>query len=41
MLACMSAPATDAVLIRADGPAARVTLNRLEKRKALSLELME
>ena len=37
----MSAPATDAVLVRADGPAARITLNRPEKRNALSLDLME
>jgi len=29
------------VLVREDGPAARVTLNRPEKRNALSLELME
>ena len=29
------------VLVRQDGPAARVTLNRPEKRNALSLELME
>ena len=41
MLASMSAPATDAVLVRADGPAARITLNRPGKRNALSLELME
>jgi enoyl-CoA hydratase/carnithine racemase len=42
MLASMSAPATDAtVLVRADGPAARITLNRPEKRNALSLEVME
>jgi enoyl-CoA hydratase/carnithine racemase len=40
MLSSMSAPATDAVLVRADGPAARITLNRPEKRNALSLELM-
>ena len=38
----MSAPATDAtVLVRAAGPAARITLNRPEKRNALSLNLME
>jgi enoyl-CoA hydratase/carnithine racemase len=30
-----------AVLVREDGPAARVTLNRAEKRNALSLELMQ
>jgi enoyl-CoA hydratase/carnithine racemase len=42
MLASMSAPVTDAtVLVRADGPAARITLNRPEKRNALSLELMQ
>jgi enoyl-CoA hydratase/carnithine racemase len=42
MLASMSAPPTDAtVLVRADGPAARITLNRPENRNALSLELME
>jgi enoyl-CoA hydratase/carnithine racemase len=41
MLTSMSAPATDAVLVRADGPAARITLNRPGKRNALSLELME
>ena len=29
------------VLVRQDGPAVRVTLNRPEKRNALSLELME
>ena len=29
------------VLVREDGPAARVTLNRPEKRNALWLELME
>jgi enoyl-CoA hydratase/carnithine racemase len=41
MLACMSELATDAtVLVRAGGPAARITLNRPEKRNALSLELM-
>src|SRR6476661_6764424 len=37
----MSAPATDAVLVRADRRAARITLNRPGKRNALSLELME
>jgi enoyl-CoA hydratase/carnithine racemase len=37
----MSAPATDAVLARTDGPAARITLNRPAKRNALSLELMQ
>jgi enoyl-CoA hydratase/carnithine racemase len=38
----MSTLASDAtVLVREDGPAARVTLNRPEKRNALSLELME
>ena len=37
----MSTLATDAtVLVREDGPAVRVTLNRPEKRNALSLELM-
>ena len=41
MLTSMSAPATDAVLVRADGRAARITLNRPGKRNALSLELME
>jgi AcrR family transcriptional regulator len=42
MLACMSRLAADApVLVRADGPVARLTLNRPEKRNALSLELME
>jgi enoyl-CoA hydratase/carnithine racemase len=30
-----------AVLVREDGPAARITLNRPEKRNALSLEVME
>ena len=29
------------VLVRQDGPAVRVTLNRPEKRNALSLELMQ
>ena len=29
------------VLVRQDGPAARVTLNRPDKRNALSLELMQ
>ena len=29
------------VLVRQDGPAARITLNRPEKRNALSLELMQ
>src|SRR6478735_6606990 len=37
----MSAPATDAVLVRADRRAARITLKRPGKRNALSLELME
>jgi enoyl-CoA hydratase/carnithine racemase len=32
---------SSAVLVREDGPAARVTLNRPEKRNALSLEVME
>jgi enoyl-CoA hydratase/carnithine racemase len=42
MLACMSTLATDAtVLVRADGSAARITLNRPEKRNALSVKLME
>jgi len=42
MLACMSRLAADApVLVRADGPVARLTLNRPEKRNALGLELME
>jgi enoyl-CoA hydratase/carnithine racemase len=37
----MSAVATTAaLLVREDGPAARITLNRPEKRNALSLELM-
>ena len=30
-----------AILVRTDGPAARITLNRPEKRNALSLELMQ
>ena len=38
----MSTLATGAtVLVREDEPAARVTLNRPDKRNALSLELME
>ena len=38
----MSTIAPDAtVLVRQDGPAVRVTLNRPEKRNALSLELMQ
>jgi enoyl-CoA hydratase/carnithine racemase len=42
MLTSMSRLAADApVLVRADGPAARITLNRPEKRNALSLEAME
>jgi enoyl-CoA hydratase/carnithine racemase len=42
MLTCMSRLAADApVLVRTDGRAARITLNRPEKRNALSLELME
>jgi enoyl-CoA hydratase/carnithine racemase len=42
MLGSMSTLATDAtVLVRSDGPAARITLNRPDKRNALSLELME
>ncbi len=42
MLACMSRLMADAtVLVRADGSTARITLNRPEKRNALSLELME
>jgi len=41
MLTSMSAPATDAVLVRADRRAARITLNRPGKRNALTLELME
>ena len=37
----MSAVATTAgLLVREDGPAARITLNRPEKRNALGLELM-
>jgi enoyl-CoA hydratase/carnithine racemase len=40
-LSGMSAVAsTAALLVREDGPAARITLNRPEKRNALSLELM-
>jgi enoyl-CoA hydratase/carnithine racemase len=38
-MSTISAGAT--VLVRTDGPAARVTLNRPEKRNALSLELMQ
>jgi enoyl-CoA hydratase/carnithine racemase len=42
MLACMGRPAAEApVLVCADGPVARLTLNRPENRNALSLELME
>lgn len=42
MLACMSKLAANApVLVRTDGPVARLTLNRPEKRNALSLQLME
>jgi enoyl-CoA hydratase/carnithine racemase len=42
MLAPVSTVAADtAVLERADGPVARITLNRPEKRNALNLELME
>jgi enoyl-CoA hydratase/carnithine racemase len=42
MLACMGTPTAEApVLVRADGPVARLTLNRPENRNALSLELME
>jgi enoyl-CoA hydratase/carnithine racemase len=42
MLACMSRLAADAaVLVRADGPMARLTLNRPDKRNALSLDLMQ
>jgi enoyl-CoA hydratase/carnithine racemase len=42
MLTCMSRIVADApVTVRADGPTARITLNRPEKRNALSLELME
>jgi enoyl-CoA hydratase/carnithine racemase len=42
MLACMGRPTAEApVLVRADGPVARLTLNRPENRNALSLELME
>src|ERR671939_349563 len=42
IVAAMSTLATTpTVLVREDGPAARVTLNRAEKRNALSLELME
>lgn len=41
MLACMSRLAADApVLVRNNGPVARLTLNRPEKRNALSVELM-
>jgi enoyl-CoA hydratase/carnithine racemase len=42
MLACMSRLAADAaVLVRADGPMGRLTLNRPDKRNALSLDLMQ
>ena len=43
IVGAMSTLATDAaaVLVRQDGPAARITLNRPDKRNALSLELME
>jgi enoyl-CoA hydratase/carnithine racemase len=42
MLTCMSRLAADAaVLVRTKGSMARITLNRPEKRNALSLELME
>src|SRR3954462_6036906 len=42
MVGPMRTVAGDAtVLVREDGPAARVTLNRPDKRNALSLELME
>jgi enoyl-CoA hydratase/carnithine racemase len=42
MLACMSTLAAEApLLVRAHGPVVRLTLNRPEKRNALSLELME
>ena len=37
----MAARTTDHILVRQDGAAARVTLNRPEKRNALSLALME
>lgn len=40
MLACMSRLTTP-VLVHVDAPVARLTLNRPEKRNALSLELME
>jgi enoyl-CoA hydratase/carnithine racemase len=42
MLGSMSTLASaPTVLVRTDGPVARITLNRAEKRNALSLELME
>lgn len=42
MLACMSRLAAEApVLARTDGPVARLTLNRPEKRNALGVEIME
>jgi len=42
MLACMSTAAADTtVLARTDGPVARITLNRPDKRNALGLELMQ
>jgi enoyl-CoA hydratase/carnithine racemase len=42
ILACMSTIEADTtVLVRADGPLARITLNRPERRNSLSLELME
>src|SRR4051794_41873567 len=43
MVASMTAGTVDAghVLVREDGPAATITLNRPDKRNALSLQVME